>query len=474
MRIPVLSLLLCGLALSLPAAERDYAVIVSRATQADPKWRAVVKALEKQHHARTFSYVTNVTEAAAELRKLRPRYACFVARPQEAGRELVGAIHQLTRRLDEDPYTDVFWGILTGYDAANALCIATPAEALTIHKVAAGTDIALEFCDEGVWFCELNAGLVVRKAKGGSAVRTNGPTDSTASIVAMLNDYQPDLFATSGHATERDWQIGFRYRNGSFRCANGQLFGLDTQGNRWPVASPNPKVYMPIGNCLMGHIDGRDAMALAWLNSAGVRQMFGYIQPTWYGYSGWGCLDYFVEQPGRYTFTEAFFANQIALQHRLQKFFPSLTETRANANGTPSSPVQLTDAARAAKLTANDARGLLFDRDVVAFYGDPAWVARMAPAQCAWDQLLTEQRGVFTFEVTPRRGAGSFKPANTNGSQRGGRPIIQFLPRRLRDIRILEGAELKPLITENFLLLDEPEQTIGDQPRRLRFSGTNQ
>ena len=56
----------------------------------------------------------------------------------------------------------------------------------------------------------------------------------------------------------------------------------------------------------MGNIDGQDAMALAWMNDAGVKQMLGYTVPTWFGYQGWGVLDYFVEQPGRYTLTEAF------------------------------------------------------------------------------------------------------------------------------------------------------------------------
>ncbi len=72
----------------------------------------------------------------------------------------------------------------------------------------------------------------------------------------------------------------------------------------------------------MGHIDGPDAMALAWMNSGGVRQMIGYTVLTWYGYAGWDCLDYFVEQPGRYTMAEAFFANQQALIHRLATYHP--------------------------------------------------------------------------------------------------------------------------------------------------------
>jgi hypothetical protein len=64
-----------------------------------------------------------------------------------------------------------------------------------------------------------------------------------------------------GHASEREWNIGYAYTNGKFQCMEGKIFGLDTKGNRYFVDSPNPKVYMPIGNCLMGHIDGPDCMA---------------------------------------------------------------------------------------------------------------------------------------------------------------------------------------------------------------------
>ena len=77
----------------------------------------------------------------------------------------------------------------------------------------------------------------------------------------------------------------------------------------------------------MGHIDGPDAMALAFMNSAGVDQMIGYTVPTWYGYGGWGMLDYFVEQPGRFTLAEAFYANQQALIHRLETYFPGAATT---------------------------------------------------------------------------------------------------------------------------------------------------
>ncbi len=451
------------------APSPDYAVVVSAQAHADAGWRRVADALQTRHNARVIVVQTNLEEALADLRKQFPRYVCFVARPAEATREMVARAHRLTRKLDEDPYADCFWGILTGYDAANALRIAQTAAPLTVRKVAAGTEVALEKCEEGVWHCELTQGKTVRKEKGGTATVLQGPGDSTEALVKTLTEYRADCFITSGHATERDWQIGFRYRNGSFRCADGALYGLDTQGRKHPIQSPNPKVYLPVGNCLMGHIDGPDAMALAFMNSAGVCQMLGYTLPTWYGYAGWGCLDYFIEQPGRFTFTEAFFANQAALIHRLQSYFPSALDQTADASGRTASPIQMTDQARAAGLTANDARGLLFDRDTLAFYGDPAWQARLAPGPTSWGQTLTRNGNTWTFEVKPNLGEKTFEPANRNGSQRGGRPLIQFFPERIAGHKVLEGADLKPVITDNFILAPMPRTAAAGQTWRVVF-----
>ena len=87
-------------------------------------------------------YAGGLREALPKLREQFPRYACFVATPEEATKEFVASVHQLTRQLDDDPYPDCFWGILTGYDAANALRLAKQKEPLTVRKVAAGTEVA--------------------------------------------------------------------------------------------------------------------------------------------------------------------------------------------------------------------------------------------------------------------------------------------------------------------------------------------
>ncbi len=447
---------LASLLLGVIQGHAEYLIVVSKATQSKPEWQKVVKALQDKHSAKTIVFDKNPSEILPTLQKAFPRHTCFVCQPDEVNKAFVREVHQLTRGLDEDPYSDTQWGILTGHDADNALTIAKTKKPLVIERVSSGTEVELERCREGVWYCELKKNHAVRKKEGEEPRPFRTPTDTTKLLVDSLNQYKAQLFVTSGHATERDWQIGYRYRNGSFRSGKGQLYGLDLAGQRHLVNSPNPKVYMPIGNCLMGHINGQDAMALAFLKNAGVHQMLGYIVPTWYGYAGWGVLDYFVEQPGRHSFTEAFFANQHALIHRLKDNFPDLLHQnptkRLSREACAPGP-----RGRSAGLGPVDGKGLLFDRDVVTFYGDPAWEARMANGRLNWNQGLVEGKpGHFTFTVEPLSGPDTFKPVNINGAQRGGRPIVHHFPERLGDIKILKGKKWNPVITDDFLLLPLP------------------
>ena len=447
----------------------DYAVVVSKATHDDAKWGKVVETLVEKHRGTKLLYERSPEEALDQLKRLHPRYTCFVAKPTEAARSFVSEVHKLTRRYDEDPYTDTIWGILTGYDAANALRIAKHSSPLIVRKVASGTEVALEMCEEGVWYCELVQNKMVQKKRGGPPEQLKGPSDTTEALVRALNDYKADLFVTSGHATERDWSIGYRHRNGQFRSKAGQLYGLDTTGQRYEINSPNPKVYMPVGNCLMGHIDGPDAMALAWMNDAGVRQMIGYTVSTWYGYAGWGCLDHFVEQPGRFTFAEAFHANHHALMHRLLTYFPNIATADTPPGGRIRSQLPLSDETRAAGLSAQDGMGLLFDRDVLAFYGDPKWSVKMADRERAWEQSLVEDDGVYIFTITPNKGPRTFEPINRNGSQRGWRPVLEFFESRLEHVEVLEGAELDPVITDDFILIPNLRTCDPNRTYRVRF-----
>lgn len=451
------------------ALAENYAIVVSITTQSDSEWSQVVKALLDKHRgAKLITWSERIEESLPGLRRIHPRYTCFVATPAEAGRQYVADVHRLTRRIDDDPYADTLWGILTGYDAANALRIAKHRDPLTVKHVSSGTEVALDMCREGIWYDELVKHKTVSK-KEGQIVETQGPADTTHALAATLTEDTTDLFVTSGHATERDWQIGYRYRNGQFRSQAGHMFGVTSDGEQFEIHSSNPKVYLPIGNCLMGHIDGPDAMVLAWMNDLGVHQMIGYTVLTWYGYSGWGILDYFVEQPGRYTLNEAFHANQHALIHRLDTYFDDIVGMKVTPGG-KISPAPPNQAGKALGLTSFDSRGLLWDRDTVAFYGDPAWSARMAPMERAYEQELTIEDNVYTLTITPQRGGDSFKPVNINGAQRGWRPIVEVLDHRINHVEMIEGGDLHPVITDDFILIPNPRTVDTSRKYRIRFS----
>ena len=84
---------------------------MSKETSTDSAWSKVVEALVTKHNAKTIVYDDAVAESLDELKSQYRAYACFVARPSEAGLKFVADVHQLTRKLDDDPYTDVRWGI---------------------------------------------------------------------------------------------------------------------------------------------------------------------------------------------------------------------------------------------------------------------------------------------------------------------------------------------------------------------------
>ena len=442
------------------AGKGDYAVVVSRATYDAGPWRQVVEALRAKHQASVIVYPYSVWEARAALVDVFPRYACFVARPTEAGRRFVVNVHRMTRTLDADPYTDVLWGIVTGYEAKDALRIATHSEPLVVRKGAAGTGLDLGVFDAGRVFSEGEKGAMWEKVPGGKAVKKAVPQDTTKLLVETFNTFHPDLFVTSGHATPRDWQIGYSYKNGQFRCKGGQLFGLDLKKRVHPIHSPNPKVYLPAGNCLMGHIPDRECMALAFMRTGGVMQMYGYTVLTWFGYGGWGVRDLFVAQPGRYTLAEAFYANGQCLIHRLETRFPKKARVNFENYDLYHDRKLLGKLAAKHGVRGKEALGLLWDRDTVAFYGDPAWEARVAPRPLAWTQRLTAKGGVYTFEVVADRDTG--RP----------RPPVALLPHRVANVEFLEGGELSPVVTDNFVLLPKPAKFEKGKSYKVVFRAT--
>lgn len=444
--------ILLALSLATLATAADYVVVVSEATRAE--WAEVVQALVEKHSAEVVTWAADVHEAREPLAAAAPRYACFVARPQETDRPFVVAVHRMTRRLDDDPYTDCVWGILTGYVKEDALRIALRKEPLLVRRGLGGSAIPLEIFEEGAWYSEGEKNVSFVKEKGGEPRKVLCPDDTTQSLADELAR-GCDLFQTSGHATFRDWQIGYSYPNGQFRCKEGQLLGIDRAGKVIPINSPSPKVYSALGNCLMGRIPDRDAMALAFMHTGGVHQMVGYTVSTWYGYGGWGVHDYFWT--GRWTYAESFFLNHQALLLRLESQFPASSEIGFERFDIERDDSILGAFAQKHGIQDRDLIGLLWDRDTVAFYGDPAWEVRLArQGEVPWTMSLEERDGEFTFTVA------------CVGKGGWGRPVGMLLPRRLKKVEKLEG---EGVVTELFVMLSKTGEFAEGDIFRLRFRG---
>lgn len=446
------------------AEERaGYAIVFSDSVKRDSAWFGAVEALESKYadkfQCRRIVWNADATEALDALKAFQPRYVCFVAKPDEVGREFVISVHQMLRKLDDDPFTDAVWGIVTGFDATDAQRMARVAPT-TVRRAAGGTSIPLEFFESGVWYDEGKARHWVEKEQGKEpADRTDGPSDTTRALADAIDSAQ--LVVSSAHATEKDWQLGYSYRNGCFQSQNGEFFGVPTDGEKFPIRSSRSKIWLASGNCLIGHISDMDCMTLAMIHSLNVDMAIGYTTPTWFGFMGWGILDYYVEQPGRFTLAEAFFANNQALTHHLEALVPGLS-VALNAGDGGESLRRDPELAKALKKVVKERgtflRGLIFDQNVVALYGDPAWENALASRESGWTQTLESKPvadggTLWVLTVTPLRGEDSFTLVNGNGSQRGGRPIFEFLPRKVSRPVVIQGEEFAPIVADDFVLL---------------------
>lgn len=426
-----------------------YAIVHSSYT--GEKWPTVLATLASKYEnkwspsdVKVISYSNQVEESLKELGQFRPAYTCFVAHFDEATPIFVTSVHRLTRRYDvTTPFTDTIWGILTGPSEEDVL-FALRQESLQVRRVLGGTPVNLTKFETGSWYSEGEPCVSYHKRNiDQEACKETCPRDTTPTIVRELSSERneekctgADMIITSGHATEYNWSIGYSYRNGSLVCKDGHMYGQDMIGILHPIThNGRAKILSAAGNCLMGNICETNCMALAWMRSVGVVQMTGYLVPTWFGYGGWGVHNYFIGLPGVMTFCESFFANTQSLLYLLHTKYP----THAN--------IEIDDY----EGQERECAGLIYDRDMVAFYGDPAF-----------DSRLVYQEGKQDYVITVTQEEGEIPQSTEEGKERWKRyqlkltvyskfdrfPIYIF-PRSVTDYRLVKGSAV---VTCRFVL----------------------
>lgn len=435
--------------------QERYAIVVSSKVLNDAAWKAatVDELLLKYPNAEVISWENDVTEAKTALAEFLPAFTAFVVKPEDAGVHFTIAVSHLTRELDEDPYTDTFWGVITGYDAEAARKVAA-AQPIMIERALDCSGCDLTAFKRAWRYSEDHRGTMKTWcAETDEAVQTAScDTDNTHGVLERLQKDRVQFLATSGHATQHDWQMGYCGPNMQLRHKDGALIALDTKFKAYAAHTDEPKVYFANGNCLIGDIDKTDCMALSWMRDGGVRQMMGYTVTTWFGAQGWGTLGLFTDTAGMTTAAEAFHFTNAAIVETLERAIETTGATdlrtyRLKKIVQLNQPLSrqlakwyaaLPDEERAQKQAFfKDVVGHLHDRDVVCFYGDPALETRIAegkfsvlpPAYDAKAETLTltvrlnkgERKGAVWFRLP---GAWEYDAETLIASDALGRPDV--------------------------------------------------
>ncbi|MCK4302692.1 MAG: T9SS type A sorting domain-containing protein [Candidatus Eisenbacteria sp.] len=416
---------------------RAYAVVIKQSTYDDPDWRLVADALLARYDSELFIWTSSLYDVLADLTAYQPTHIGFVCDVPTASPSFVqSSVWPIVRILDPDTYGDAIWGIITGFDAQDALNLVTGPTGFEVKTVLGGTGSCdLDYYTQGIRTYEATYCQYSIKYPDSPDPVTfyDGPTDRTEWLVTMINEgidvlgYDPvDIFYTSGHGNYNQWQLHYPTSGleGYFRSSNGQAYGDPYSGANININSTNPKIFFGLGNCYIGKIIHGGCMAPCWIHTAGAYQYTGYViaeGATCHQHGG--TKAYFYRVARNYTWAEAYFLANQALRFD-------------QVNSTPgASPPDLNGS---------------------ALYGDPGMQVVMSQEGIFREPLfstaLTVTHGgaqdTVTFRMTMNR-EGS--PGYT--SKWGERHPAVILPFRAEGVTILNTNAMAVVVTENFALM---------------------
>lgn len=406
-----LAFLLIASSAALMAAPKapGYAIVVpANHPELDP----AVRALQTRHAAldpKVLTYQTDVREVLPGLQEMLPYYTCFVTPKELAGRQFTGVVSRMAREILPDPYVDTFWGIITGYDADDIKRVAGFKGPLNItdalDMVGGFHHSLMKRCysfDEGQ---EDNL-RVTDPAKKMDNKRTRIDKDFTQEFLKLVKGGGFQIMMTSGHASEHDWASGYLSPNMYLIDRKGSLAARDTKGRVTEFKDMTPKIWCAAGNCLIGNIPhGEDScMATAMIHSFGVYQLMGYTIETWFGRQGWTAQGMLTDYPGYYSFNESFhFTNSWIVENLVKRDLNHITLDTSDYDTFQRTASRSLRGIRFKSADdQQESLGLLYDRDVVAFYGDPAMRAAIDPktGQTLKLERSMDSKGVLTLKLT--------------------------------------------------------------------------
>ena len=466
-------------------AAGGYAVLMPDSLSKDKEWSDVAQALvTKYSDAEIYRYGDNVGELRDALAKDRPHYLALVLPPQMVGAQTVADMHRLSRKLDDDPYGDALWGIITGYSASDAMRIVRTEKPLVIKSGFGTTGFKASHIDNVMNISDAKRGEVYLKENGGKGETTqydaSSPEGLVQPVLKFWREKKPELFVTSGHATQYNLELS--WGQGLITCSSNRFYalrhdqlngfarflgGVIFKGREQDVADyvkkckapaftveKGPKVWVGAGNCLLGDArHSKNTMVITALSAGGFNQLVGYVVTTWFGRMGWGTLGMFqnAQHP---TLAEAFFFNNQKLLAESKEKYPGLLKMRVDPSENFFHDIKTPMFSMMAKRAGvprldKEALGLLHDRDSVAFFGDPRWEARMPGAPALKVVRRKFDKGI-ELNIT------------TTDDFKAGKGFAVVFDKPLADPQLKGADAWKYVLTDDFLLVLESRLEPSD------------
>ena len=425
----------------------DYVVVASERCRGTDGWSQVAGALAAKHAADLLVFKDSPEELLPELRRRHPRMVGVVAMPDEAGRARMGEFHRMLRRLDDDPYLDARWGVVTASGWPAAMEMVRAERPLQISTMLANTPVPLEVVPDGVYFDEGVAGRRVQRSAGGREIELLGDQHTADEFAVAFNTLSPDLLVTSGRTNEERWMIGYTFDGGRVVVAeDGSLRARTPDGEETPLAHQGPMAMLGAGSCLLGYVPNPEVLPLRFIEQAGARQVVGYCSTTWYGAGGWDLYRRFLEEPGRHSLAEATWLAQQELVRRFAAEFPGTPEVSTAGFDERAVPEFRQAVSEQTGMPRTDERfadlsGLLWDRDALVLLGDPAWRVELAEGDLPWSVRQRRLDDRLELELTVH--------ANLSESAT---PAV-MLEQRVRPGRVLEGAGTDPILLDDLVFV---------------------
>ena len=468
---------------------------IPQKTAEDPAWSEVADVLVKKYSGKKVTWSGKAEELLPLLKSEQPRWLAVVGKAQDFDAAFVRGINRITRKIDDDPWEDVRWGLITAPDAAAAKKVASVDKPLIIERALNTTGMDMGLVKSGLTLSDARKGAWNEKLPDGKTVKgmwdeEKAPGGTVERFAKYWKEQKPQLMVTSSHATQFNLEMPFslglvvshagkyhvltrQQRNEFARFLGGAMFkGEEKQLGEWiesldaPVladTSDTPKVWVAAGNCLIGDAKGTiDSMVVTALGPGGFRQFVGYVVPTWFGRNGWGTLRLWTSQRGELSLSDAFHLNRQRIVAETLRRFPDALAIdydgddmqRYMRTRNPFTEGLGRLQKKGVKIE-KDLIGLIHDRDVVAFWGDPKWVATFKPAKTR------------PVEVTFKKGKkkGNLRMIIKAKDEKFSGTVLRYLPKRMPGVKAtLAGGKPLPkdaIVADDFIIVPKIELEAG-------------